>query len=459
MVSPFIENIPSPNSALVSSEIRDNFSALYDKVKTLEVQSYQDSTSIRILSGPVYFRSGSDQQLKLVKFPEIILDLNQATSYKTTKDAYGVISRSLQSFKGLSSFQSEGPLMEILVSANANGQVVITESTSAQNNKLSSPYNIFFDDSEIPLSLIFVEKNSEGTLQVVTSTDISEVRPVITTAFQNNEQVSAIENSLNDTIERVSALEPSAWSTDNLKLRFIPTTKLTADGTTTTNTKVEVLSGKAFVNGMLLTFAGGYVDFAIGSTTNTALRTYTAGTTTGSALYWRRALVSLEYNASTGDVTDNAILRITHGTENASPSGASKPSLPANNYPIGYVLYRSMIPATSIYPILDSALVDAVRVSYEFAITNMTILPSGATVEFLIDVGTAVVYSDFSAADDVEIFDSNTRPIRRKIQSSSAYATGIIKIIVTNSFVDIDLARSPKFRWMKSGKHQQIIES
>ena len=197
MASLFQENQPSEGSSLQSAIIRENFTALFESLKTLEVRVEDPiSTSVLILGGSVYFRPSTSQQLQLVNFSTRSFDINNTTGFKSVRSDEGILSKIEQNFRGVSAYESEGQYLEILISLKPNGTLTFTESTSAQNDVLSSSFNIFFDDSEVPLALVFLEKDSSGVLQKIQQTRISDIRPIVTTAFQNNEQAAITESQV-----------------------------------------------------------------------------------------------------------------------------------------------------------------------------------------------------------------------------------------------------------------------
>lgn len=480
MVSVFKENIPAANSSLQSAEIRGNFEALYDKLRTLEVQATDPvSTSLLVLGGPVYFRSSTNNQLKLIKFNTKILDLTTTFGYKTKKDGYGSLYRELQSFRGLSAFQTEGLILEIAIFISPSGQLTFTESLSAQSNRLSSPFNIYFDDSEIPIALLFVEKNGEGVLQVIRQTDVTDIRPVITSAFQNNTQSATIENQVQDNTTRIDTIETSLGIVDSLRVRLVPTAKLTADGTTSSNTRVEALSGSAWIGSIstkLLKFAGAYIDFSPAAIASTGV--VPASTPVGVTGQWNRGIVYLEYDPLSTDSTNNSKIGVVHGTAASEPRYIidAYATLPANSIPLSYVLYKYNT-STTLRPLIsqkdmatnNSNISD--RIGFELPIVNLTasILSTEVFVDLTIDVsellpyyantaalGSATTSTYFKVNDNIDMIDSNTKSIRRVIYSSVFNSgTLTVKVITNNSFGELSLLRNPKAR---SVKHTPIVD-
>jgi hypothetical protein len=482
MVNVFKENVPATSSSLQSAEIRENFEALYDKVRALEVQATNPtSTSLLVLGGPVYFRSNTSQQLKLIRTSTRVFDLTTSFGYKTTRDGYGTLSREGQSFRGFSGFESEGPILEVMISINSLGQLVFTESLAGQSNRLSSPFNIYFDDSEIPIALLFVEKNSEGVLQKFQQTDLTDIRPFVTTAFQNNSQISNIESQVQDNTDRIDVVESTLKTSDSLKVRMIPAAKLAVDLTSTTNTRVECLSGTAWTGitgagAKPLKFAGGYVDFNPNVTTPSSGVT-PAGTPNGVINNWCRALIYLEADNSSTDPTNNSKIGVIHGTLGSEPRYTEDgyADLQSGQIPLAYVLYKYSSTST-IYPLISEVDMGGVgntnilsRIGFEFPIVGMNSLSTEIYDGFTINVSeledyysnssdfqTAMEDTYFSVNDYVDIFDSNTRPIRRVIASSTFHPdTKTVTIQVSNSFGDISLSRSAKAR---SIRHFPAIE-
>ena len=458
MVSTFKENVPATNSSLQSSEIRENFAALYDKVKALEVQETSPlGTSILVLGGPIYFRASTTQQLRLIRFNTKIFDIANSFGYKTRKDGYGSLYRELQPFKGPSSFEAEGLLLEILISLSSNGQLNFTESLVGQNNQLSSPFNIYFDDSEIPLALIILEKTGEGQLLPIQQENITDVRPFVTTSFQNNQQTADLEATVGDNTTRINSIESSLRITDALLGRLPPTAKLQADLTTTTNTKIEILSGIARSGNSgasgSLKFAGATVDFSLSAVSSG--RNIAAGTPATTGDWWRKALISLQYDSLSVDPTENAILVVTHGVSAIAPDQVGEPVSPSMTVPLTKVLYRMKSDATNIRPLISLIDIDGFRLNHEFTITDLQSVPSSSEAFGTLKAdlsGTGFNQSTvetilFQVGDAVEIFDDNTRSVRRTISSVSFnITTNIVTISVTDSFVEISLLRNPKVR-------------
>lgn len=468
MASLFNENIPATASSIQSGELRDNFNALYDKLKTLEVRATSpESTSILIQGGPVYFRDGSLNTLKYIKFPTTEFDFLQNRGYISLRDSYGTVVRDLSStLKGprpIGNFR----YLEVLVSLKSNGQLIFTESTTAQSSPLSSPFNIYYGDDEIPIALIFLDINSAGVLQPVNQTNITDVRPFVTTAFQNNIQIADLQETVEDFGSRIEALEPTTKITDNLLVRLVPLEKRILDTTTTTNTLVEVLSGQTMTpDGYLVRYAGGYVDFAYSATGDGNKRILDGNTDLAglSANIFNRALITIAYNSSSSDSSDNATIAITHGagTGGSSPDALNTvfPTIPTNHIPLAYVSYQ-MATGTSIHPLISDERISTKRIAWEFPITNLT----ASSIE--VDMSNYLVGSDGSEADitniyfkvseHVELYDANSRPFRRMI-STSTYNSSTKKLTLTvnDTFTGISLTRSPIARSVKY--HRYVVE-
>lgn len=463
MASLFNENIPATASAIQSGELRDNFNALYDKVKTLEVRAANpEGSSIVVQGGPVYFRDGSLNTLKYIKFPTTEFDILQNRGFTSFRDAYGSIARASSStLKGprpIGSFR----YLEILISLKSNGQLIFTEATNPQSSPLSSPFNIYYGDDEIPIALIFLDINSAGVLQPIKQTDITDVRPFVTTAFQNNVQIATLEETVEDHSSRIEVLEPGLKITDNFLVRILPSEKQAIDGTSSTNTLVEILSGQTITpDGYLVRYAGGYVDFAWTTSGNSAKRILDAETNlTGlSQNFYNKALISVGYNPSSTDRTDNATITITHGGGASALSGLNgiTPSIPTNHIPLGYVSYRIGSAGAAIVPLLSETSLGAVRMSYDFPITNLTSASLEIDMSNYSDSEADITNIHFKVTEFVDIFDANSRPLRRRIESSSYNSSSKkLNITLNDTFVGISLNRNPLARSVAS--HKSIIE-
>lgn len=465
MGSLFTENIPEPNTKLQSAEIRNNFTALYDKVKSLEVRALEDNSQTIVVtgaSGLIYFRSSTNNQLTPIPFPGDQLNLNTTIFYKTKKNQDGSLKRELQSFTGPSNFLSEGSIVEILLSLDKKARLIITESLKGQNNRLSSAhYNLFFDDSEIPLALIFLEKNNDGTLKSISQTDIRDIRPFVTSAFQNNPQTADLENTLNSNTSRIQTIEPSIKITNNLLVRLPSSEKLQYDNKSSTNTQVEVLSGRGWIGTnsgttKLLKFAGCYVDFSRNPAISTP-RVISANTPSMISGYWNKAIIALQYNPSSSDPTENSQIIISHGTENISLQQVVLPSLTTNTIPLACVIYR--MSGSDIIPLVSFSFLGDTQLSCTFPIVEIS---STSLIADLSQISTSINSSTittewFPTGGFVDLDDSNTLPIRRKIETSSFNTTTkLLNLTLVNSFSDLSLDRTP---YVKSvSKHIDLIE-
>jgi hypothetical protein len=473
MVSLFQENQPAASSAIQSAVIRDNFEALYDKVKALEVRAQNPATtSISVAGGVVYFRASTSQQLQLINFNTQVLDITQTVGYKTIKNLDGSLTRTLQAFAGPSAFQSQGLFLEILVSLRSNGLLTFTESYTSQNNTLSSPFNIYKDDAEIPIALVILEKTAAGVLQPIVQDRIKDVRPFLSPALQNNQQVTTIENTVNDNVARITKLEPSLRTTNACRVRLLPIDKRVADGTTTTNTQVEVLSGHVYSpTNQRVKFWGATVDFSVSASTTfpTGTRVKAAATPALLANQWNKALICLQYtnllpNNETGELV------VIHGTQSSSPSLVVPPTAGATQIPLAMVIYRFNSGGTNIVPFVSEQFCGTERLSYEFTIFNFVEVPNttnnpnyAAFITFDVDLsGTGFTVSDvttniFQVGAAIELFDDSTQPLRRFITSSSYnLTTQVANITVSNSFVEISSLRNPKVR--STSKHIPFID-
>lgn len=477
MASLFQPNQPAPSSPLQSEVIRDNFDSLYDKLKALELRASSPvSTSVIVTGGPVYFRPGTTQQLSFLSFNTKIVDTSKATSYKTKKNLDGSLYREIQLALGPSNFQIEGLFLEILISLQRNGQVVFTEALAGQNNQLSSPFNIFISDSEVPIAFVILKKNAEGTLLPIEQTDIREARAIVSPAFQNNLQAAEIELEVQDQSTRIALLEPGLRVTNNLLVRLPSPGKLIADNSTLTNTIVEVLSGSAYLqdDGYLLRFAGASVDF---KATPPLLgfpgtpRIIDANTPLVTDQY-NKALIGLKYSGSFTD-GENATLDIVHGTAAVAANQVVDPSIPSDTIPLAFVLYKTT--ATDVVPILDTTFVGTQRVTAEFIVTDLTTVPTSdpsdpAFIALEVDLyglgpiknGPLYTSSDvtgtlFQVGDPVDISDDNTRFLRRFVQNVTYnIITQKALVTVNNSFTEISLLRNPKIKPI--AQHLDVIE-
>jgi hypothetical protein len=471
MASLFQPNQPAPSSPLQSDVIRDNFDSLYDKLKTLELRAQSPATtSLIVTGGPVYFRPGTSQQLSFLNFNTKVVNILTATSYKTKKNLDGTLYRELQLAAGPSNFQVEGLFLEVLISIQNNGQVVFTEALAGQNNQLSSPFNIYIADSEVPIAFVVLKKTVEGALLPIEQTDIREARAVVSPAFQNNPQVSEVEAQVEDQATRISSLEGGLQVTNNLLVKLPSVGKLIADNATTTNTIVEVLSGSAYLqdDGYLLRFAGARVDFkatppSVGFP-NTP-RIISASIPSFVNGNYNKALIGVQYSGSYVD-GENAELVVTHGTAAPAADQVVEPIIPADTIPLAFVLYRTT--ATDVYPLISTTSIGAIRISYEFIITDLISVPTSdpsdpAYITLEVDLSsesyteTYVTGTLFQVGDPVDIFDTNTRYLRRFVQNIT-YNVTTKKALVTvnNSFTEISLPRSPKIRSVS--QHLNIIE-
>lgn len=459
MANLFIQNQPETSSPLKSSIIRDNFEALYDKLKVLEVRaSTPITTLLTVTGGPVYFRSQIENKLKLINFQTKVIDILNITSYKTVDGYEGALLRVKNSQVGPSAFETEGLYLEVLLSLNDMSELIITESKVAQNNELSSPFNIYFDDSEIPIALILLKKSNTGVLQPIDQTAINDIRPFITTAFQNISQTADLESQINDNTLRIDQIEPAIKITSNGLVKLPSEAKLIADGIELTNTKIEITSASGLIDGYgrSLNFAGGFVDFTIGSVDNTDTRTFTAGTSL-SANTWNKALISLQYDPT--GINENAKPIITHGTP-ADPlsSFSVEPTSPVGTIPLSKILYR--MDSTSVRPInLDYDQNTSTQLNYELPITGLTEISNLAYLAFDIDITS--ITSDrsqiFELNSFIDISDDNTRSFRRKIVGRVLNGD-ILSITVNETFADISLNRNPKAKSLSTKKHIYVIE-
>ena len=465
MVSLYTKNQPTSGSSLQSSVIRDNFEALYNKVGTLEVRADSPATTfITLQGGPIYFRDSKVNSLKLVNFQTKRVDIQKLIGYKTKK-ILGVLSRELQSFSGPSEFQSEGLNLEVLITVNYLGEVIFTEALAGQNNELSSPFNIYFDDYEIPAALLLLKKNSNGVLQVIEQAQIYDARPSISSALQNNPTTADVETTIDNHEQRIVILESNSKVTSNGLVKLPSETKLLEEGTivdgVNSNTKIEVISASGIQDshsGQILRFAGGMVDFKVGATSNLDSRVFSAGTTAALANNYIRAAICLIHDPSSVDPVENSTIKILHGTAAPSldaPYLTNTPTIPDGYIPLAKILYKMDGYGTNIYPLTNMDTIDEQRINYKFPIINMTEV-DGVVKEFAADWSTENL-DPFAVSDYIEIEDDNTRPIRRKI-NYLASEDGYSSISILDSFVDISIDRHPYVTKISSGTCIPLIE-
>jgi hypothetical protein len=171
-------------------------------------------------------------------------------------------------------------------------------------------------------------------------------------------------------------------------------------------------------------------------------------------------LIYLQIDTSSVDPTNNSKLGVIHGTSASEPRDIidGYASLLDGQIPLAYVLYRYNT-SGDIYPLISETAMGGnpdPRFGYELPIVDLTLLPSGACLGFTIDVSELMTSTYYESGDNIDIFDSKTRPIRRTIVSSIFNSlTKTVQIQVNSSFSEISLSRNAKAR---SSKHISIIE-
>jgi hypothetical protein len=464
MVSLFKQGVPAEKGSIQSSEIRGNFEALYDKVRALEVRAEETpSTSVVVEGGNVYFRSSSTNQLKLVQFYTKVYNIANEYGYQTIRNQDGTLSRLAMNSRGPSNFQSQGAFIEVLISIDKNGTILFTESLKPQNEIRSAPYNIYFDDSEIPLSLIFLEKNTNGILQPIRQEYIYDRRPFVTTAFQNNQTATEVEQQVEDNKQRIEYLEETtAGKVANFRISIPNSNKLLADGTSGNNRQFIVNAGTAVYGSTILKFAGGRINFS--SIPSTTRRVFNAFPVTVTANYYVRCIIGLQYNPSAPNPLDeNSTLVFLYGTPAATIDSTMLPPLVGGVVPLYEFLYRINQTATDIYPVNDFETLGSEQVSFEFPLVELVKVPGGYDAYNIVEVDlsdyeytSSYVENMFQPDKYIDIFDDQNNMIRRYI-SSVGYSeeTKIAQITVDDSFTDISLLRNPKVR---AQQHWDILK-
>lgn len=472
----FTPNVPVESSPMKSAEVRNNFTAIFDKLKTLEARATSPlATSVIIEGGPVYFRSGTATRLSLINFKTTVINLATTRGYATIKNSDGSLTREQLPSNGVSPFSTIGLFREILISLTNTGKLVFTEAAKPDSSTgLSRPFDIYFADEEVPICLIVIKQSGTlltyGQLATVEQIDITDVRPFVTTAFQNNSTVANLQDAVEDNQDRLDALEPSLRVTEALQVRLPSVEKMTIDGTLFTNTKLEVVSGDVYIGNRLLRFPGGTVDLT-GADQPGYLPTNN----------FNKALVGLQITGS------GPALTVVHGVY-VTPPGANDSKTdrfavqvpismddgygglfaPTGILPLALISYRLSstveVPASGpdpdrtriIKPIISSTHIDNLRVDHDFDIVGIN-----SPVEFIVQIPTDVNPDDvFNLLQSVDIYDDNTRPLRRVVDNDAPLTfdslTRNMTIRVTESVVEIVLLRHAKMRAVNL--HRPVID-
>lgn len=489
MTALFKEGIPAQDTPIRSVEIRDNFGALYDKLRTLEPRATTpESTQLLINGGPVYFRAGDSilyNQLgvaisgsqRLIIFQTSIIDLATANGFRTIKNPNGSLSKE-PVIGGISPFEENGLFREILITLNSQGRLSFTEGATTTTG-LSRVFDIAFDDSEIPICLVVVQQfgtlNAPGQLAPIRQIDITDIRPIVTTAFQNNLSGASLEQNVLDTKLRVDALEQSVVS-DMLRVQIPSFEQLTLDSTTTTNRKIEIASGAAYINGKRITYPGGTIlvtqDLPSGGLPINNYAIACVALVEDSLLPGVGKIVLYHSTAADSKNNPESVPLPSAVRDPSDPTGLTLKA-PANGVPLALLYYRMDSIAsgstpgytTQIKPIASDVFVDptfngdgtvsgGVRFVFAFDIVALG-GPDRFTVAIPNDVDENSV---FLQGDTIEIFDNNTRSFRRQItnnpQGTFDANTRRLSIVVSETFVNdasypnaskgLSLKRSPK---------------
>lgn len=475
MVTLFAPGIPIQDSQVKSAEIRNNFDALYDKIKTLEPRALSpEGVGVLILGGPVYFR-GSDAilydeflnpisgKLSLIRFNDTIINLKTNNGYKTIKNPDGTLSR--QEIIGISPFPSINTFKEVMISLNFQGRLVFTEGATVSTSPISKPYEIAFDDKEIPICLITLQQSgSLSEFRNISQVDIVDIRPVITTAFQNNLDTGTLQSVVSDNANRIKLLEQKK-ADDRLKVRVVLPEQLELDNTKTTNKKVEILSGNCYIDRKLVKYPGGFIDI-------------TTSMAPTNANYYNLAVLAL--NTSGG-------IEVTHGVSHSNQYLVQYPatyldggvfSPPSAKIPLAIVRYRAANSSGTqdIKPIVSEIFADpsfdvngnvttGFRFNYDLSIVEFI-----SSIEFVIEIPLDIVSPAtlLTVGNEIDLFDSNTRPFRctitqlgtynssTKTQNVQVNRTFINTLSSPNSINGLSLNSSPKCRNIST--HLDIVE-
>lgn len=493
MVELFQQGIPAQESPIRSAEIRNNFEALYERLKVLEPRATTPiGTSVLVEGGSTFFRSGSSVlyndvgeavsgRLQFIDFKATLINLATASGFKTIKNSNGTLSREAIT-GGVSPFTQQGVYREVLISLNSLNKLTFTEGATTTTG-LSRPFDIGIDDSEIPIALVMIQQSGSlgisGQLKSIEQINIKDVRPIITTAFQNNLTAAEQQVTLEDNTKRITSVEQSLKITDTLRVRIPLIEKLEIDGTNKTNTRLEVLSGQTYIDNKLVKFPGALVEITQDLSTPIPVSNF------------NKVVVTL---------SDSGLIELIHGTSSDSNSDPADVLLPqevddgyldsgvhngilthlSDSVPLAIVSYRmiSGVGTTStIEPIVSEVFVDAtfdtnddvnggIRFSYAFDMVSIN-----SAQEFVVNIPADVDEADvFLTGQDIDLYDDNTRSFRRTIsnnpQGTFNSTTRNMTIQVLETFVNevtspnavngISLQRNPKV--VALNNHLQVIE-
>lgn len=485
----FKEGIPAQDTPIRSVEIRDNFDSLYSKLKTLEPRATSpESTQILVNGGPVYFRASTSVLYnaqgepisgaqRLIVFQTSIIDLATSNGFKTIKNTDGTLSKEAVS-GGISPFATDqaGYFREILITLNNQGRLSFVEGATTTTG-LSRSFDIAFDDSEIPICLVIIQHSGallqSGQLAPIRQIDITDVRPIITTAFQNNLTSAALESNVLDNRLRLDALERSSLTNDALKVQIPPPEKLILDNARTTNKTLEILSGSAYINNTRVDYPGGKINVTQNLTTPLPTDNFAVACV---------ALLSdgtiYVYHGSAADSSADAVnVKLPYAVR--SPYGGLQ--APTDAIPLALIYYRMSSSSdagtpgytTQIDPVVsdvfvrptfdsNSNLTGGTRLAFEFSIVSI-IDASTFVVQLPSDISITppsgetpaqIVPNVFQSGQTIEIFDDNTRSFRRVISNnpqgpgSLDITARTMQVIVSEAFVnDVTFATpAPTFR-------------
>jgi len=503
MTELFVQGVPAPESLIRSAEIRNNFEALYDKLKTLECRAtIPESTSVQVEGGPVYFRLGTSVlynelgeaisgRLNFINFNTTLINLSTANGFRTIKNQDGTLSRAPIT-GGISPFTATGLFRELLISLTVEGKLTFTEGATTTTG-LSRPFDIAFNDSEIPIAFITIRQsgalNQSGQLQNIGQIDIKEARSFVTPAIQNNLTASEQQSVLEDNTRRISAIEGVIKTTDSLKVQIPNINKLTVDGTNTTNTRIEVLSGSTYIANKFVRSPGALISLNLGPSVdpipvNNFNKVIVALGIDGDIELFHGSPTESKANRLTTEIPlefDDGYIQtndeLNRNGELGSPPGYTPLAIVhyrANNVsdissPPGFTrVVKPIVSEVFVDPSFDinNQVVGGVRFNYAFRIAAIN-----SATEFVVNIPIDVDPNTiFFTAQEIDIFDDNTRSFRREIINSPIGTfdspTRTMTIQVSETFVSdeifedaiegISLKRNP--RVVSLNLNQFVIE-
>lgn len=407
---------PQYQSPMQSQVLRENFNALYNKVKTLEPRATSPiSTRIYIEAGPVYFRSKESTQLKFINFFATEIDLVLTQGYKTEIGTQGERIRVILPEKGVSPFLTTQIqyYREVLISLTIEGRLIFTEGATTPTG-ISRSFDIAFADGDIPIALVMVKHYGDplkyGQIQKIEQTSINDIRPFITSAFQNSDVNADTQQKVTDLDLRVQQVEAKnqIYGAGVVVLDYDFTSDIN-------NKKIYAEAGNIYVGGKLVRFIGAEVDFTQSPYIPPALDSN-----------------SFNYCAIVYNDTSKQVETI-HGTSSDSAADwrlVKTPSditnldndlvFPYGIVPLSMILYRAIDtigPTTEIVPLINYTHIGATRINYKFPIIAIDEIL--ITIQIPLDVAddtfNQLYAKDLYVDTFIEIGDDNSQPIQRQI--------------------------------------------